>query len=310
LDNSGAPNLTKVGTRLSDFSPGLLDNFYSFVQLPGQHLDHSSLSLLRPGCDLGGVRPKALITYEGCEHIAKFGLPDDQFDVPVAEYATLRLAYLAGITVPSFELVEIGSRTALVIERFDRTETGARIHCLSAYSLLNPPVAQGDDSHYAAKYSYAGLAEALESNDACRPSAGPELFRRMVFNIMVGNIDDHLRNHAVLMKEPGVLELSPAFDLCPQIDAPFRAQSIGVGAQGRASTVSNALTQCSRFRLTKQEAAAVVMEVKDALSAWRQVFREAGTPVADLRRLKACFTVADEPDAIAVNTWFPRSAPP
>jgi serine/threonine-protein kinase HipA len=310
LDNSGAPKPTKVDTRLCDFSPDLLDNFYNFVQLPGQHLDDGSLRLFRPGCDLGGVRPKALITYEGCEHIVKFGLPDDQYDVPIAEYATLRLAYLAGITVPSFELVEIGSRTALVMERFDRTETGARIHCLSAYSLLNPPAVQGDDSPYTAKYSYAGLAEAVESNDMCCSSAGPELFRRMVFNIMVGNIDDHLRNHAVLMKESGVLELSPAFDLCPQIDAPFRAQSIGVGAQGRASTVSNALTQCSRFRLTKQEAAAIVVEVKDALSAWRQVFREAGASVADLQRLTACFAVAEEPGALTVDIRFPRSAPP
>lgn len=73
--------------------------------------------------------------------------------MPVAEYATLRLAYLAGITVPSFELVEIEARTALVIERFDRTETGARIHYLSAYSLLNPPVVQGDYSHYTEKNS-------------------------------------------------------------------------------------------------------------------------------------------------------------
>lgn len=83
---------------------------------------------------------------------------------------------------------------------------------------------QGDDSQYTAKYSYAGLAEALKLNDMCRASAGPELFRWMVFNIMVGNIDDHLRIH-VLMKEPGVLGLSPAFDLCPQIEAPFRSQA-------------------------------------------------------------------------------------
>jgi len=232
----------------------LLEKFYSFVQSPGQHLDGGSLSLLRPGCDLGRVRPKALVPFEGCEHIVKFGLPDDQFDVPVAEYATLWLAHLAGIVVPSFELVEIGSRSALVIERFDRTATGTRIHYLSAYSLLNPPIVQGDDSHYTAKYPYAGLAEVLESNDLCGPSVGPEIFRRMVFNIMVGNIDDHLRNHAVLMKEPGRLELSPAFDLCPQTEAPFRSRSIGVGAQGRASTVANALSQCNRFQLAKHEA--------------------------------------------------------
>jgi len=308
-ENKGAPELTTIGARLSDLSPSLLEKFCRFVQSPGQHLDDGSLSVLRPGCDLGGVRPKALVTYEGCEHIAKFGLPDDPFDVPVAEYATLRLAHLAGITVPSFELVEIGSRTALVIERFDRTEDGARIHYLSAYSLLNPPAVHGDDFQYTAKHSYAGLAEALEADDACRLSAGPELFRRMVFNIMVGNIDDHLRNHAVLMKEPGVLALSPAFDLCPQIEAPFRSQSIGVGALGRASTVSNALSQSTRFQLSSNEAINIVGQVKDALSAWRQTFREAGASAGDLRLLTACFAVADEPDAIAVNIQFSKCQP-
>ena len=300
----GTPELINIGTRLSDFSPSLLDKFYKFVQLPGQHLDDDSLSLLRPGCDLGGVRPKALITYEGCEHIVKFGLPDDPFDVPIAEYATLRLAYLAGITVPSFELVEIGSRTALVIERFDRTETGARIHYLSAYSLLNPLVIQGDNSHYREKYSYAGFAEALGSSSTGCPSAGPELFRRMVFNIMVGNIDDHLRNHAVLMKEPGVLQLSPAFDLCPQIEAQHRSQSIGVGALGRASTVVNALSQCNRFQLARNEAITIVGQVKDTLSNWRQTFREAGASARDLRLLTPCFAVADELEATAVNLEF------
>jgi serine/threonine-protein kinase HipA len=295
FEKSNVLDLAKVDTRLSDLTPTLLDNFYRFVRYPGQQLDEDSLRLLRPGCDLGGVRPKALISYDGCEHIAKFGLPDDEFDVPLAEYATLRLAYLAGITVPSFELVEIGSRNVLLIERFDRTEAGVRVHYLSAYSLLNPPVGQGDDSHYIAKHSYAGLAEALESDKSGRPGAGPELFRRMVFNIMVGNIDDHLRNHAVLMKESGVLELSPAFDLCPQIEAPFRSQSIGVGALGRASTVANALSQCSRFQLSRHQAITIVGQVKDALSAWRQTFREAGASAGDLRRLTPCFAVADEP---------------
>lgn len=303
-ENVGAPKLKKIRTRLSDFCPSLLDKFCASVQLPGQQLDDASLSVLRPGCDLGGVRPKALITHEGCEHITKFGLPDDPFDVPVAEYATLRLAYLAGITVPSFELVEIGDRSALVIERFDRTETGTRIHYLSAYSLLNPLIIQGDDSHYMKKYSYAGIVEALCSGATGSSSAGPELFRRMVFNIMVGNIDDHLRNHAVLMKEPGELELSPAFDLCPQIEAQYRSQSIGVGSMGRASTVANALSQCNRFYLTRQEAITTVEQVKDVLATWRQTFREAGASAEHLRRLAPCFAVADEPSAIAVSIEF------
>lgn len=302
--NSGVPELTKIRAHYSDFSHGLLDAFLRFVESPGQELDQDSLTLLRPGCDLGGVRPKALITFEGSEHIVKFGLSHDQFDVPIAEYATLRLAHLTGITVTSFELVEIGSRSALVTERFDRTDTGGRIHYLSAYSLLQPPAVRVDDTLYTTKYSYGGLAEALEPDSGGCSRTGHEIFRRMVFNIMVGNIDDHLRNHAVLIREPGVLELSPAFDLCPHIEAPFRSQSIGVGALGRASTIKNALSQCSRFHLTRQEAITTVEQIKDVLTTWRQTFREAGTSAEHIRRLVPCFAVADEPSAIAVNIRF------
>lgn len=204
--------------------------------------------------------------------------------------------------------LEIGSRSALLIERFDRTATGARIHYLSAYSLLNLPVVQEEESDYMEKYSYAGFAEALESSRKSGPGVGRELFRRMIFNIIVGNIDDHLRNHAVLMKEPGILELSPAFDLCPQIEAPFRSQSIGVGAHGRASTVLNALSQCNRFQLTWHEAKTIAGQVKDALSSWRHTFHEAGASASDLRRLTPCFAVADEPEATTVNIHFQKHA--
>ena len=108
------------------------------------------------------------------------------------------------------------------------------------------------------------------------------------------------------MKAPGVLELSPAFGLCPQIGAPFRSQSIGVGALDRASTVLNAPSQCSRFQLSRDEAITIVGQVEDALSAWRQTFLEAGASAGDLRLLTTSFAVAEEPDAITVNIQFSK----
>jgi len=89
-----------------------------------------------------------------------------------------------------------------------------------------------------------------------------QIFRRMVFNIMIGNVDDHLRNHGFLMTDvPGEYRLSPAFDIVPHLEAAFNPQSIGVGADGPASTIRNALSQCERFFLTPGGAAEVVGEV-------------------------------------------------
>lgn len=123
----------------------------------------------------------------------------------------------------------------------------------------------------------------------------------MVLNIMVGNVDDHLRNHALLMKEPGAYRLSPVFDICPHLDAPFHPQSIGVGAFGAASTVDNALSQCGRFFLSREEAARIVAQVKDVASTWRDVFADSGISEADRYRLGACFALADQATAVQVS---------
>jgi serine/threonine-protein kinase HipA len=125
-----------------------------------------------------------------------------------------------------------------------------------------------------------------------------ELFRRMVFNIMVGNVDDHMRNHALLMCSPGRYRLSPAFDLLPHIDAPAWPQSIGVGAFGAASTVRNALSQCGRFLLSDDEARQIVAGVREAVCTWRAVYADAGVSPRDIHALANCFRVAEEADQL------------
>lgn len=300
-DRDNAPELDGITASPRDLTPELSAELYNFIDLPDAYLDANALRILRPGGDLGGVRPKTVVTHEGREHIAKFGVPTDRFDMPMAEYATLRLAFQSGISVPSFELIEVGSRTALLVERFDRTDCGKRIHYLSAYSLLNPRPSEGDREQYRDAFSYAGLAEALYAFSDYAPELGRELFRRMVLNIMVGNTDDHLRNHGVLMEKPGKFELSPAFDICPHLEAPFRSQSIGVGDLGAASTVENALSQSARFLLSPSEAGKIISEVKDVVSQWRRVFAEAGATTTDLQRLRPCFSVAEQADVVSVN---------
>jgi serine/threonine-protein kinase HipA len=242
---------------------------------------------------------------ERCEHIAKFSRPDDLFDVPAAEFATLMLAHKAGIAVPSFELVDIGDRSVLLVERFDRTRDGGRIHYLSAHSVLRPRPLSPDGREYRSSFSYAAIAEALRPRNDSAQDDAHELFRRMVLNIMVGNVDDHLRNHAFLMARPGVFRLSPAFDLCPHLEAPMRGQQIGVGAYGTASTIENALSQCERFFLRREEARRIVAEVKSVASEWREVFADAGVGKAGRYRLAACFAVAEAADGVQVNLGGP-----
>ncbi|MBW9331953.1 HipA domain-containing protein [Herbaspirillum sp. RU 5E] len=249
-------------------------------------LDEEALRLFFPGASLGGVRPKTVVLHEGRETIAKFSRLDDRFDVPTVEYATLRLAHLAGIDVPDFELVMLGSRSLLLLARFDRTDDGRRLHYLSANSLID--IDEVGAEHYRTRYSYAGIAEALRPLDDHAAQDAPELFRRMVFNIFIGNVDDHMRNHALLRDASGRYRLSPAFDLLPHLDAAYLPQSIGVGAHGAASTTANALSQCHRFLLKPPEAQKIIEEVRATVAGWRSLFAQCGVSRTDLHLLESC----------------------
>jgi serine/threonine-protein kinase HipA len=282
----------------TDFSGRVLRALEAYIVDPDARLDAEAATLLFPGSSLGGIRPKTVVLHEGREYIAKFGRPDDLFDVPAVEYATLRLADRAGVVTPNFELIERGGRSVLLVERFDRTEDGRRIHYASAYSLLDPGHVSPDGREYVTTFSYAGIAEVIRRIGRDPRADAQQLFRRMVFNIMVGNVDDHLRNHALLMAGGGRYRLSPAFDIVPHLDAPMSPQSIGVGALGRASTIVNALSQCGRFMLNDDEARNIVNAVKAVVAAWRQVFAESGVSARDIHTLQNCFAVAEEPDRL------------
>jgi serine/threonine-protein kinase HipA len=240
------------------------------------------LRVLWPGAGLGGARPKTVVIHDGIEHIAKFSREDDPFNLPAAEYATMRLAHRAGITVPDFELVEVAGRPVFLTARFDRTADGQRLHYLSARTLVDMDALSTDRHELRTTYSYAGILESAYSNSVQPENDGKELFRRMVFNILVGNVDDHLRNHGYLMTSPGGYTLSPAFDLVPHPDAASLPQSIGVGAMGAASTMDNALSQCGRFYLSLEEAKKIIEQVREAVSHWRTVFLEAGISHRDI----------------------------
>lgn len=293
-DPQVAPLPGPVPTSSRDLRQNMLHTLDRYIADPDTGLDAATASLLFPGSSLGGVRPKTVVMHEGKEHIAKFSRPDDRFDVPAVEYATMRLALDAGIDLPDFELIHVGTRSVLLVERFDRTVDGGRLHYLSANSLLAPGPLSADKREYKTSFSYAGIAEALRPFGQSARADAHELFRRMVFNIMVGNVDDHLRNHALLMTGPGRYRLSPAFDILPHIEAPAWPQSIGVGAFGAASTTGNALSQCGRFLLADDEARHIVAEVREAVLKWRHVLADSGVSQQGIYTLANCFRVAEQ----------------
>lgn len=294
-----APGIQPVP--VSELDLRLIDTIEAYTANDEVELDEEALNIVFPGSSLGGVRPKTVVMHEGVEHIAKFSRQDDRFNVPVAEYAAMRLAHIAGIDVPDFELKTIGGKSVLLVARFDRTPDGKRVHYLSAHSLIGIDVLSAHQREYKTRYSYAGIAEAMRPLNDRGLADSHALFKRMVLNILIGNVDDHMRNHALLMTRPGRFALSPAFDIVPHLEAVTSPQSIGVGAQGAASTVGNALSQCGRFLLTVQEARDIVNEVRAAVAGWRQVFREAGASNTEIHMLAASFSAADAAEGIQVQ---------
>jgi serine/threonine-protein kinase HipA len=239
------------------------------------------------GSSVGGARPKAIIEADNALWIAKFEKLADTFDECAVEHATMTLVRACGINAAETKLVDVGSRKAVLVKRFDRTagpHFHPTAHYLSAMSLLNVDETSPDGSYYAI------AAEILRHGS--RPHHDRvELFRRMVFNVLCGNRDDHLKNHA-LLRSAGGWHLSPAFDVLPQPDID-PSQAIAVGRIGTYPSVENCLSRCGDFGLRDDEARAEINRIATVMSRWRTVFEENGVPETDLSRVASAFAVAD-----------------
>ncbi|MDI1366245.1 MAG: HipA domain-containing protein, partial [bacterium] len=201
-------------------------------------LDDNLRRLLTAGSSLGGARPKAATEIDGQPWIAKFTANDDNYRICRIELATMRLARRCGLNVPNLDFREILGRDIYMIERFDRalTPDGVRRHPFaSGLTML------GAHESDVGRHSYADLAAALRQYGSDPRGDLVELYRRMVFNILVTNDDDHLRNHGFLW-EPRGWRLSPLYDVVPKPQVGHeRTLVLGVGPQGRAATLNNAI---------------------------------------------------------------------
>jgi serine/threonine-protein kinase HipA len=236
--------------------------------------------LLEGGSSLGGARPKAhVLDRDGRLGIAKFPAPQgDDWDVIAWEAVALSLAREAGIAVPEFELHRIAGRPVLVVRRFDRGTAG-RIGYVSAMTLLEARDGEGS--------SYIEIAEAIEEYS---PTAGvdlTELWRRVVFGILISNTDDHLRNHGFLRSTSAGWSLSPAFDLNPN---PRRREFSTSLSGGRArNSIAGALDVGPVFRLTSEGAQDVLEQVSGATSRWRETAKRAGISADSIEQLASAF---------------------
>lgn len=246
--------------------------------------------LMLLGTSMGGARPKTVVEDRDGLWVAKFNRHDDRWNNARVEHAMLVLAHQCGLNVADSRVTKVGNRDVLLVRRFDRekTEGGyARARMISALTLLRT-----EDSHRSRdRWSYVLLAEELRRASAAPKKDAEELFRRMCFNALISNSDDHPRNHALIARDRN-WRLSPAYDLTPStpISIERRDLALTIGDEGRTATAANLLSQCGRFLLSPGEAAAIVDDLEQRIrGTWYDVARAEDVTARDCELVQGAF---------------------
>jgi serine/threonine-protein kinase HipA len=239
--------------------------------------------LLAPGSSLGGTRPKASVRDgEGTLSVAKFPAIHDTYNEVRWEGVALAIAYRAGVTTPKWRLERVGDRAVLVSARFDR-DGRIRIPFLSAMSMLGATDRE--------VRSYLEIADALRQHGAATATDLPQLWRRLVLNVLMSNTDDHLRNHGFLYAGPAGWRLAPAYDLNPvPTDVKPRVLSTAIGFdEDLTASLELALSVAADFDLKPEPARQVAAEVGAAVAQWRTEAERLGAGRAELDRMASAF---------------------
>ena len=233
----------------------------------GEALSEPLQQALLHGTSAGGARPKMLLS-DGDRHwLAKFPSVTDTAPITQAEHVAMDLAACAGIDAPTVELRRAAGRPVLLVERFDRPAGGGRRMMVSGLTMLGLHDADGIAGRYG---SYAALATQIRHRFADPKHTLRELFARITFNVLVGNTDDHPRNHAAFW-DGTALRLTPVYDVCPQPRVGQEAaQAMAYGPAGeRLSQVSGCLDHAGIYHLSRREAASIVDHQIDVIrSEW------------------------------------------
>jgi len=252
--------------------------------------------LFAQGSSLGGARPKAsVIATDGSLTIAKFPRKDDEVEHTVVwEAVALSLAKKSGIAVPQGRLEDIGGKAVLLVRRFDR-DGARRIPFLSAMSMLG---AKDSETR-----SYLEIVDALRQHGAAPRADMAALWRRMVFNILISNTDDHLRNHGFLYQGPEGWRLSPAYDLNPRpTDIGPRILTTAINEDDSNASLVLALEVAGYFELDDNEARIIAGEVGQSVSRWRNEAAAFGLGKAESDRMASAFDHEDLKMAVGFSS--------
>ena len=245
----------------------------------GEHIPQGLDNALFHASSIGGARPKALIEDDAKKFIAKFSATNDTYAVTKAEFAAMRLAVHAGLNVAGVSLHTVAGKDVLLVERFDRMRVNdgwARRGMVSALTLF------GLDELSGRHASYAELASIIRARFDNPQATLRELYGRMVFNVLVGNTDDHARNHAAFW-DGRILRLTPAYDICPQPRNNLEAnQAIHIASQDRRSQLQVCRLAAHHFLLRDEEARSIIGGLVAAIkNNWEAVCEEAGLSQVD-----------------------------
>lgn len=243
--------------------------------LAGERLSEEFARLVRPGPSFGGARPKSLIAMDGQQWVVKFS-EGEQMDTQLVEHAAMTLATRCGIVAANTKALPLSQGHAVAVQRFDR-DGAARQHVVSAHTVLR---AAG------VPLGYPELAQLLRR--LCRPDEirdqQQQLFRRMVFNILIDNTDDHEKNHALIRSSDGRYTLSPAYDVLPSVQG-LGYQQMRVGVRDTESSLDNALSEVAAFGLKRDAAVAIVREICAVVQGWKKHFKSCGVQRRDMDQL-------------------------
>lgn len=232
--------------------------------------------LIQPGSSLGGARPKAsVIDTDGLLCVAKFPSRQDDYDAELWEHLSHMLANRAGISVAETRVLQTSDRRhTLISQRFDRTKSGKRIHFASAMTLLG--LHDGDNATNG--HGYLDIVDFIIRYGADVDNNLRELYRRVAFNICIGNSDDHFRNHGFLLTPKG-WTLSPAYDLNPTLS---RHQSLLITATSNEADLSLLGDASEEYMLSRPIADSIISEVCNALKDWQTLASQLGVPKREI----------------------------
>lgn len=280
---AGVPALIELG-RLLQITERILRD---------EETDEDLQLIFAPGSSLGGARPKAsVIDQHGHLSIAKFPKETDDYSMETWEEIALRLAGRAGIATPHHELIEVAGKAVLLSRRFDRAD-GVRIPFLSAMAMMG--ARDGE------RGSYPEIVDVLVQHGAQGKTDARALYRRVVFNVLISNVDDHLRNHGFLWSGKAGWSLSPAYDLNP-VPTDLKARILSTNIDLDDGTCSLDLLEAAAgfFGLSLPQARAIIKNVATVTATWRDTAKASGARPAEINRMASAFENEELKRALAL----------